>query len=123
MRFRCFIVDDNASFLTAARGLLEGEGVSVVGTASNSADALREVAASRPDVVLVDVWLGEESGLELARRLVEGGEPDGAPVVLISTRAEAEVADLVAGSPAAGFVSKADLSAAAIRRLLDSGSD
>ena len=120
MRFRCFIVDDNSSFLAAATGLLEGEGLSVVGTASTSADALREVAASKPDVVLVDVWLGEESGLELARRLVEGGEADGAPVVLISTRAEAEVADLIAGSPAAGFVSKADLSATAIRRLVES---
>ena len=78
-----------------------------------------QVAASKPDVVLVDVWLGEESGLELARRLVEGGEAHGAPVVLISTRGEAEVADLIAGSPAAGFVSKAELSAAAIRRLVE----
>ncbi len=122
MRFRCFIVDDNSSFLAAASGLLEGEGVSVVGTASSSADALRKVAASKPDVVLVDVWLGEESGLELARRLVEGGEADGAPVVLISTRAEAEVADLIAGSPAAGFVSKPELSAAAICRLVEARS-
>jgi two-component system, NarL family, nitrate/nitrite response regulator NarL len=119
MGFRCFIVDDNRSFLAAARALLEREGVSVVGVASTGAEALQELAELRPDVVLVDIWLGEESGLELARRLVEDGEADGVPAVLISTRAEAEVADLIAESPAVGFVSKPELSAAVIRGLIE----
>jgi DNA-binding NarL/FixJ family response regulator len=116
---RCLIVDDNSSFLEAARVLLEREGLDVSGVASTGADALRQAERSRPDVVLVDIALGEESGLDLARRLAEAEPGYGAAVVLISTRAEDEVADLIAGSPAAGFLSKAELSAGAIRRVLD----
>ena len=67
------IVDDNKSFLEAASILLEREGLSVAGVASTGADALRQVEALHPDVVLVDVFLREESGLELARDMVGDG--------------------------------------------------
>jgi DNA-binding NarL/FixJ family response regulator len=114
---RCLIIDDSESFLEAARVLLEREGMIVAGVASTGAEALSQIEASRPDVVLVDVFLGEESGLELARRLVEAGL--GAPVILISTHREADLGELVATNPAAGFLPKAELSASAIRRLVD----
>jgi len=54
----------------------------------------------------------------IARRLV-GDHAHPATVILISTRSEAELADLVALSPAAGFLSKSELSADAIRGFLD----
>jgi DNA-binding NarL/FixJ family response regulator len=73
----------------------------------------------QPQVVLVDVSLGEENGLDLARRLLEGDLGGGAVVILISTRAEEDVADLIAESPAAGFLQKEELSAGAIRRIVD----
>jgi DNA-binding NarL/FixJ family response regulator len=112
---RCLIVDDNASFLEAAATLLEREGLDVVGTAANIDVALRQVEELRPDVVLVDISLGSESGFDLARRLAEA---DGdMTVIIISTRAEADVADLIAETPAAGFVPKAELSAPAILKL------
>jgi DNA-binding NarL/FixJ family response regulator len=111
---RCLIVDDSPSFLVAARRLLEREGLDVVGTASTGAEALQEVESLRPDVVLVDVFLGEESGFELARRL-EGA----ATVILISTHDEAGFEDLIAGSSAAGFLPKASLSASAILGMFD----
>jgi DNA-binding NarL/FixJ family response regulator len=110
---RCLIVDDSPDFLDAARSLLEREAVAVVGVASTLAGALMSVAELRPDVVLVDIALGDESGLELTRRL--GGVP---PVILISTHAEADFVDLVGESPALGFISKADLSRQAIHDLL-----
>ena len=81
----CLIVDDNASFLEAARILLEREGLSVAGVASTGADALRQVEAVHPDVVLVDIFLGDESGLDLTTRLVQDGFVHDAPVILIST--------------------------------------
>ena len=121
MAVRCLIVDDNRRFLEAARTLLEREGLTIAGLASTSAEALRAAETLRPDVVLVDVSLGEESGFELARRLVAGGAR-GATVILISTRSEADLADLVALSPAAGFLSKSELSAGAIRGFLDGAS-
>jgi DNA-binding NarL/FixJ family response regulator len=119
MSVRCLIVDDNRSFLGAARTLLEREGLTIAGVAATSAEALYAVETLRPDVVLVDVSLGEESGLELVRRLFADRER-GATVILISTRSEADLADVVASSPAAGFLSKSELSANAIRGLVDS---
>jgi DNA-binding NarL/FixJ family response regulator len=118
MPVSCLIVDDNRSFLEAARRLLEREGLTIAGVAMTSAEALREAETLRPDVVLVDVSLGEESGFELARRLL-ADQARKAAVILISTRAETDLADLISQSPAAGFLSKAELSAAAIRRLLN----
>ena len=112
---RCLIVDDNASFVEEATNLLEREGVMVVGVASTAADALRQVQEVQLDVVLVDIMLGSENGFDLARRLAED---DGAvTVVLVSTHAEADFADLIAATPAAGFVPKSELSAEAIRRF------
>jgi CheY-like chemotaxis protein len=115
----CLIVDDDRSFLRVARVLLEREGLRVAGVASSSADALRQVEALRPDVVLVDIFLGDESGLELTKRLVEDGLSHEAPVILISMYAEAGLEDLVTASRAAGFLPKAELSASAIRRIVD----
>jgi CheY-like chemotaxis protein len=116
---RCLIVDDNESFLGVARELLEQEGLNVAGVASTTSDALRQVEILHPDVVLVDIFLGPESGIELSRRLAEDGLTDSATVILISTHAEDDVADLIDRSPAAGFVPKAKLSASAIRRIVD----
>ena len=113
---RCLIVDDSRRFLDAARGLLEGQGVAVVGQASTSAEALRQMEELRPDVTLLDIDLGGESGLELARRLQDHAGP--APVILISTHAEQDYAELIAASPAIGFLPKTALSADAIRDLL-----
>jgi DNA-binding NarL/FixJ family response regulator len=113
----CLIVDDNRRFLRAAQTLLEREGLTISGVATTSADALRRAATLRPDVVLVDVALGDESGFELARRLV--ADHGHGAVILISTRSEAELADAIELSPAAGFLAKSDLSAEAIRGLVD----
>ena len=66
---RCLLVDDNSAFVETARLLLAREGVVVAGTASSIAEALRQVSTLRPDVVLVDIALGDENGFELARRL------------------------------------------------------
>jgi two-component system, NarL family, nitrate/nitrite response regulator NarL len=118
---RCLIVDDNQSFLEAASVLLQREGLTIAGVASTSAEALRYAEALRPEVVLVDIALGEESGFDLARSLVARERGSEAAVVLISTRAESEFEDLIAESPAVGFLTKADLSAGAIRRIVDGG--
>jgi CheY-like chemotaxis protein len=112
------LVDDNSAFVETARLLLAREGVVVAGTASSSAEALRQARALRPDVVLVDIALGDENGFDLARRLAGSGTGPGTVVIMISTRAGADYADLVADSPAAGFLAKDELSAAAIQRIL-----
>jgi CheY-like chemotaxis protein len=116
---RVLLVDDSPVFLDAAQKLLEREGLTVVGTASSSAAAIEATDELHPDVVLVDIFLGDESGIDLARELVERNT-SGAPVVviLISTEQEIEFAERIATSRASGFVSKSELSAAAITRML-----
>jgi DNA-binding NarL/FixJ family response regulator len=122
MFLRSLLVDDNDAFLEAASVLLEREGVMIVGVASNTAEALRQARALRPDVILVDIGLGDESGFDLARLLTRDGQGGGqkvrAEVILISSYAETDYAQLIAESPAAGFLAKSELSARAIGRIL-----
>jgi two-component system, NarL family, nitrate/nitrite response regulator NarL len=113
---RCLIVDDNEAFLGSASRLLESQGLQVVGRVSSSDEAVRLAQALKPDVALVDVQLGEEDGLEVTRRLNTGSPLT--PVVLISTHSQDELAELIADSPAVGFLPKTALSAAAIADLL-----
>ena len=119
MVLRCVIVDDSARFLEAARAVLQGEGVAVVGVASTIADALTVVEQVRPDVTLVDIDLGTESGFDLTSQLVRDGDREPSRAILISTHAEADFADLIDASPAVGFLSKSDLSAEAIGAILN----
>ncbi len=122
MALRSLLVDDNSRFLAAARELLEREGIEVVGVASTSEDAARLAAALRPDVCLVDIDLGDESGFDLARQLTDGVN-DPLRVVLISAYPERDFTDMIADSPAIGFVPKPELSATRIQAILakDSG--
>jgi two-component system nitrate/nitrite response regulator NarL len=113
---RCLIVDDNETFLGSASRLLESQGLQVVGRASSSDEAVRLAQTLKPDVALVDVQLGDEDGLEVTRQLNAGARST--PVVLISTHAPDELAELIAESLAVGFLPKTALSAAAIAGLL-----
>jgi CheY-like chemotaxis protein len=117
MPLRCLLVDDNEVFLETASLLLEREGLTVVGVASSIAEALQQARALRPDLILVDIGLGSESGFTLARLLAGDGQR-AADVILISTGAEADYAELIAESPAAGFLAKAELSASKIGLIL-----
>ena len=121
MPLRSLLVDDDDAFLEAASVLLEREGVTVVSVASNTAEALRQARALRLDVILVDIGLGGESGFDLAWLLTrdgQGGQRVRAEVILISSYAETDYAELIAESPAAGFLAKSELSVQAIGRIL-----
>jgi DNA-binding NarL/FixJ family response regulator len=110
------IVDDDEAFLNAARALLERDGMAVAGVAGSSAEAVERVRALRPDVVLIDIRLGRESGFDAASLLAGNGQS--AALIMISTHIGADYADLIAESPAIGFLPKAELSAEAIRRIV-----
>jgi DNA-binding NarL/FixJ family response regulator len=117
MPLRCLIVDDYQPFLQLAQARLERQGMVVVGVATNGIDALRQARELSPDVALVDISLGTESGFDVAREI----SPHVASVILISSNDHYEdddYAELIAGSPAVGFLSKATLSADVISRLV-----
>lgn len=115
---RCLIVDDNASFLAASRSVLHGQGMSVVGVATTVAEGLQRAEELTPDLILVDIDLGEESGFELARQLASRFHVAPADIIFISAHPEDDFADLIGESPALGFVSKSDLSRSAIEVVL-----
>jgi DNA-binding NarL/FixJ family response regulator len=113
---RLLIVDDSDDFVGAARGLLAAEGITVVGATSTGADALRRCDDLHPDVVLVDVDLGGESGFDVAEQLHAAGSS--AATILISTHAGADFLDMIADSHAVGFISKTRLSGHTILELV-----
>jgi DNA-binding NarL/FixJ family response regulator len=117
MPLQCIIVDDYQPFLKVARAKLERQGMAVVGVAANGAEALRQARELSPDVALVDISLGTESGFDVAREI----NPYVGSVILISSDDHYEdddYAELFSGSLAVGFLSKATLSADAISRLV-----
>jgi hypothetical protein len=65
------------------------------------------------------VNLGAESGFDLAEALHDMDGETPAPVILISTHAESDLADMIETSPAIGFLAKSALSANAIATALD----
>lgn len=111
------IVDDHPGFRASARRLLASHGYEVVGEAASGKEALEAVRSLGPELVLLDVGLPDADGIELARALSER-HPE-ARVVLVSSRDREEVDPLLDGAGAAGFIPKAELSASALRDLLD----
>lgn len=116
MALTCLLVDDNEAFLASATRLLEAQGARVSGAARSLAEAVQLAERHPPDVALVDVELGAESGFDVVERLQ--ALPTPTPAIMISTHAEDELTDLLAESPAIGFLCKSRLGAEEIRRLV-----
>src|SRR5437870_1810089 len=115
---RLLIVDDNAHFLEAARRLLEREGMTVVGVASTSVEALQCARELRPDLILIDIDLGEESGYDVVRQLTVATDGQPYPIILFSASPEQDLADFIDGSAAFGFLPKSGLCGRAIFELI-----
>ena len=120
MPLRCLIVDDNSRFGDEARSLLEHEGLTVVGVAASGDAAVRLAESLAPDLALVDISLGAESGFDVARRLVDGAKTQTPAIIFVSTHDEREFGSRIDASPALGFIAKTKLSAERICELLGS---
>jgi DNA-binding NarL/FixJ family response regulator len=115
---RLLIVDDNEPFLAASRAVLQGQGLDVVAVARTAAEGLLRAQLFRPDLILVDIELGEDSGFDLVLALADETDTADLDVILISTHPEDDFVDLIDDSPALGFVSKLELSRCAIEEVL-----
>lgn len=111
------IVDDHATFRRNARLLLEAEGYEVIGEAEDGRSALSQAESLEPDVVLLDVFLPDIDGFEVASELTGRGL---AVVVLTSSRDGRDFGALVAESGARGFIPKTELSGASLAALVGS---
>ena len=111
------IVDDHPSFRGTARALLESEGFEVVGEAADGASAIEAATSLRPDVVLLDIYLPDLDGFQVAAELAKNGAAPA--IVLISSRDAQDFGPLVKQSGARGFIPKAELSGATLSALLE----
>ncbi len=110
------IVDDHPSFRAVARMMLETDGFEVVGTAEDGKSGVVGTLRLEPDVVLLDVELPDINGFEVAARLRAAGSRSA--IVLASSRERSDFGSLVDESGARGFLTKAELSGDAIRKLV-----
>lgn len=111
------IVDDHTSFRAQARALLEDDGFTIVGEASDGTSGLQAARSLRPDLVLLDIGLPDVEGFEVARELAVDGPPPF--VVLTSSRDAAAYGPRLVNSRVLGFIPKDELSGTAIRALTD----
>jgi DNA-binding NarL/FixJ family response regulator len=111
------VVDDHPSFRRCASALLAAEGFEVVGEAEDGLGGIDLVLELSPQLVLLDVQLPDINGFEVAARLL-ARDPELA-IVLVSSRDSSQYGPLVEASGARGFVSKNDLSGAALARLIE----
>ena len=68
---RCVVADDHPPIVDAISRVLEAHGIAIVGSAGNGFDAFEVIERERPDVALVDVRMPGQSGMEVARRVVQ----------------------------------------------------
>lgn len=119
MEYRVLVVDDHAPFRAAVGAMLRAGGFDVVGEAGDGDAALMLVPVVRPHVVVLDVRLPGDDGFAVAERLAATGQPP--RTVLVSSRPASEYGDAVSRAPVVGFLDKAELTAASLRELLDTG--
>jgi DNA-binding NarL/FixJ family response regulator len=110
------IVDDHGPFRAAARRMLESEGFRVLGEADDGASGIALARDTRPDLVLLDLVLPDQSGFDVAEALSGGSSK----VVLVSSRGPGDVGRRrLRESSAVGFVGKDRLSGRRLRELLE----
>lgn len=115
MAWTVLVVDDHPAFRVSARRLLELDGFVVVGEAADGESALRLARELEPGFVLLDIGLPDRSGYDVAEELAGAGTR----VVLVSSRAQADLGRRAGESGALGFVAKEELSGESLLALLD----
>jgi DNA-binding NarL/FixJ family response regulator len=104
---RVLIVDDQEPFRSASRMVVEmTPGFEVVGEAESGEDGVRQAAALRPDLVLMDVYLPGIDGLEATRQITALDDPP--RVLVMSTHESEDFAESAVAAGAIAFLPKSD---------------
>ena len=116
------IVDDQPPFRAAARAVVSRfAGFDLVAEVASGEEAVATSGALRPDLVLMDINMGELDGIE-ATRMITDAHPD-TKVILVSTYAPEDLPAGARSSGAIAYVNKDELSPRVVRRLWESGGD
>lgn len=102
---RIFISDDHVMFAEGVESLLVGEAdFLLIGKATTAAETLRKVAADPPDVLLLDINLPDQSGLDVCKKL-RTDLPD-MKILVLSMLSEESYISAMLGLGAQGYVLK-----------------
>ena len=96
---------------------MQAGGFEVVGEAEDGASALAAARRLQPELVQLDVLLPDKSGFAVAEVLA--GDSHHLRVVLVSSRSAFELGAALEASPAAGFLTKSELTADALAAIAD----
>ena len=100
------LADDQALVRAGFRMILKAEdGISVVGEATNGAEAVALAAELEPQVVLMDIRMPELDGIEATRQILEA-QPDGPRVLVLTTFSDDEYVYEALRAGASGFLLK-----------------
>jgi two-component system, NarL family, nitrate/nitrite response regulator NarL len=103
-QLRVVVVDDHPIYRRGLVALLEQGGLAVVGVAEGVEQALATVAETRPDAVLVDLYLTDGSGIAVVRRLAESDPAVRTVILTVSRDGDEMLAAIRAGAD--GFLTK-----------------
>jgi two-component system nitrate/nitrite response regulator NarL len=103
---RVLLVDDSSPWRCATREILEDSELEFVGEAADGAEALRQAAALKPDLILLDIGLPGMDGLEVAKR-IHSVLPK-TTILFVSMNRSSEVIRTALTNGARGYVLKAD---------------
>lgn len=116
------VVDDQALFRAAERAVLGRlPGFTLVAEAASGEEAIELAEALGPDLVLMDINMGEIDGIEATRRIIAGRPAT--KVILVSTYSPDDLPADARTSGAAGYVNKDELSPRAVRRIWEADGD
>jgi two-component system response regulator NreC len=101
-KIKLLIADDHAILRQGLRRILEAEGdMTVLGEASNGIEAVKKTRQLKPDVVIMDISMPEQDGIESMRQIA-----DASRVLILSVHLEQQVISEAVTAGAAGYLSK-----------------
>jgi DNA-binding NarL/FixJ family response regulator len=113
---RVMLVDDHRSMLWGLRKLIEGDAprMQVVCAAGTRSEAVSGVREHKPDVVLLDLDLGEDSGLDVIRELAA---PDGAKFIVLTGARDSVAREQAVRAGARGLIHKSEPAEVILRAI------
>ncbi len=123
MSARILVVDDQPIVYHGLREILSDEhGLELCGQASDPVEAMRELKRQRPAMVVLDIALGNGSGIRLIDQIMKAAPH--VRILVFTTHNDAELVEMTLRAGAMGYLTKSDPASVlveAIRRLLDGG--
>jgi DNA-binding NarL/FixJ family response regulator len=102
-RVRVLLADDNPTIMDYVRGMLQTD-YQIIGTVSDGNSVCGEVEKLRPDLIVLDISMGECSGIEIAQQLREQGYVG--EIVFLTVHEDPDFVSAAIGAGGRGYVIK-----------------